>query len=179
VNLLVGKFIENIKNRPEFIHEYELTTYSLYAAISIGLEVSQILLVLDRLSKNEIPNQVKGKLYYYIIEYIYSKTKKFGNVKLILQKNKYFVESSQIEVLNNLLKDDVIKNSKIISKDKNFDKETGFIINKYSREKNEVSEFLEDEEGEELEEKKNLFYSFEIDTKVVSKVKEKSQELGI
>lgn len=33
------------------VHEYRLTAYSLYAAVSIGLETNDILEVLDRLSK--------------------------------------------------------------------------------------------------------------------------------
>lgn len=40
-------------SRPEFIHEYQLTPHSLYAAVSIGLEMSTIVGVLSRLSKND------------------------------------------------------------------------------------------------------------------------------
>jgi DNA excision repair protein ERCC-3 len=36
------------------VHEYKLTAYSLYAAISIGLETNDILDVLNRLSKVRI-----------------------------------------------------------------------------------------------------------------------------
>lgn len=38
-------------SRPAFIHEYLLTEYSLYAAMSVGLETEDIIEVLNRLSK--------------------------------------------------------------------------------------------------------------------------------
>ena len=38
-------------SRPSHIHEYRITAYSLYAAISVGLETDDIILVLNRLSK--------------------------------------------------------------------------------------------------------------------------------
>ncbi len=37
--------------RPSFIHEYALSEYSLYAAMSVGLETNDIIEVLGRLSK--------------------------------------------------------------------------------------------------------------------------------
>ena len=37
--------------RPQFIHEYQLTPHSLYAAVSVGLETETIISVLNRLSK--------------------------------------------------------------------------------------------------------------------------------
>lgn len=47
-------------SRPNFIHEYVLTPYSLYAAGSVGLHEKDIFMVLDKLAKNEdIPDDVK------------------------------------------------------------------------------------------------------------------------
>lgn len=40
-------------SRPQYIHEYMLTSYSLYAAVSVGLSKTDILKVLKRLAKNE------------------------------------------------------------------------------------------------------------------------------
>jgi len=37
--------------RPEHIHEYRLTAFSLYAASSVGLQTKDIVNVLNRLSK--------------------------------------------------------------------------------------------------------------------------------
>uniref|UniRef100_A0A6B2FWA8 General transcription and DNA repair factor IIH helicase subunit XPB (Trinotate prediction) n=1 Tax=Myxobolus squamalis TaxID=59785 RepID=A0A6B2FWA8_MYXSQ len=45
-------------SRPEFIHEYKLTAYSLYAAVSVGLETNDIIEYLSRLSKTNIPTAI-------------------------------------------------------------------------------------------------------------------------
>ena len=45
--------------RPEYIHQYKLTPYSLYAAVATNIETEAIISVLDRLSKNALPEQVK------------------------------------------------------------------------------------------------------------------------
>lgn len=44
---------------PRCIHEYQLTPHSLYAAVSIGLETDTIVAVLNRLSKNVLPPEIK------------------------------------------------------------------------------------------------------------------------
>jgi DNA excision repair protein ERCC-3 len=49
-------------SRPEGIHEYKLTSYSLYAAVSVGLQTQDIIEYLKKLSKTDIPDG--------IIEYI-------------------------------------------------------------------------------------------------------------
>ncbi len=41
--------------RPEYIHEYKLSAYSLYAAVSVGLQTKDIIEYLQRLSKTSIP----------------------------------------------------------------------------------------------------------------------------
>jgi DNA excision repair protein ERCC-3 len=44
--------------RPEHIHEYKLTPYSLYAAVSVGLQTHDITEYLKRLSKTTIPDGI-------------------------------------------------------------------------------------------------------------------------
>jgi DNA excision repair protein ERCC-3 len=39
--------------RPEYIHEYKLSAYSLYAAVSVGLQTKDIIEYLQRLSKTK------------------------------------------------------------------------------------------------------------------------------
>ena len=85
---------------PAFIHEYRLTPYSLYAAVSVGLNPSDIIEVLNRLSKSPIPQSVN--------DFILNSTVSFGKIKLVLKQNKYFVESSHPDILRTLLQDDVI-----------------------------------------------------------------------
>lgn len=88
-------------SRPSFIHEYRLTAYSLYAAVSIGLETEDIIQVLERLSKTVVPEN--------IVEFIRDNTSSFGKLKLVLKHGRYFVESSYPDVLQVLLKDEVIR----------------------------------------------------------------------
>ena len=42
--------------RPEFLHEYKLTPYSLYAAVATNIDTESIVRVLERLSKNHLPD---------------------------------------------------------------------------------------------------------------------------
>ncbi|XP_063224122.1 general transcription and DNA repair factor IIH helicase subunit XPB [Bacillus rossius redtenbacheri] len=91
--------------RPEHIHEYKLTAYSLYAAVSVGLQTHDIIEYLKRLSKTSIPEG--------IIEFIKLCTVSYGKVKLVLKHNRYFVESPHPEVLQKLLKDPVIQECRL------------------------------------------------------------------
>lgn len=84
-------------SRPSHIHEYRITAYSLYAAVSVGLETNDIISVLNRLSKVPVPKS--------IINFIHSCTVSYGKVKLVLKHNRYFVESGYADVLQMLLTD--------------------------------------------------------------------------
>ncbi|EMD34153.1 hypothetical protein CERSUDRAFT_117644 [Gelatoporia subvermispora B] len=94
-------------SRPTFIHEYKLTSYSLYAAVSVGLQTEDIIEVLNRLSKVPIPET--------IVSFIRERTLSYGKVKLVLKHNKYYVESSHPETLQILLKDRVIREARVHS----------------------------------------------------------------
>lgn len=83
--------------RPEHMHEYRLTAYSLYAAVSVGLQTNDIIEYLRRLSKTTIPEG--------IVQFIKMCTLSYGKVKLVLKHNRYFVESAYPEVLQKLLSD--------------------------------------------------------------------------
>lgn len=92
-------------SRPTFIHEYRLTPYSLYAAVSVGLDTEDIISVLDRLSKTVIAPSV--------LTFIRQCTTSHGKVKLVLKHNRYFVESSFVSVLQFLLKDSIVKQCRL------------------------------------------------------------------
>ncbi|KAJ2724230.1 DNA repair helicase RAD25 [Coemansia sp. Benny D115] len=92
-------------SRPTFIHEYKLTTYSLYAAVSVGLDTGDIIEVLNRLSKVPVPEE--------IIKAIKSYTRSYGKVKLVLKHNKYYVETTHPEILQRLLRDPVIMQARV------------------------------------------------------------------
>ncbi|EXK36616.1 DNA excision repair protein ERCC-3 [Fusarium oxysporum f. sp. melonis 26406] len=88
------------QSRPAFLHEYKITPHSLYAAVSVGLNGEDIINTLDKFLKTELPQTIK--------EFIRSCTKSYGKVKLVLKSNKYFVESSDADVLQALLKDKIL-----------------------------------------------------------------------
>ncbi|KAI0249157.1 DNA repair helicase rad25 [Lactifluus subvellereus] len=94
-------------SRPSFIHEYKLTSYSLYAAVSVGLQTEDIIDVLNRLSKVPVPETITN--------FIRERTLSYGKVKLVLKHNKYYVESSHPETLQLLLKDKTIRDARVIS----------------------------------------------------------------
>ncbi|XP_074857818.1 general transcription and DNA repair factor IIH helicase/translocase subunit XPB isoform X1 [Carettochelys insculpta] len=91
--------------RPTHIHEYKLTAYSLYAAVSVGLQTSDITEYLQKLSKTGVPDG--------IIQFIKLCTVSYGKVKLVLKHNRYFVESTHPEVIQQLLQDSIIKECRL------------------------------------------------------------------
>lgn len=93
--------------RPESMHEYNLTPHSLYAAVSVGLETETIIAVLSKLSKTKLPKEM--------IDFIHASTANYGKVKLVLKKNRYFIESPFPEVLKRLLADEAIGKARISS----------------------------------------------------------------
>ncbi|XP_058157155.1 general transcription and DNA repair factor IIH helicase/translocase subunit XPB [Dasypus novemcinctus] len=91
--------------RPTHVHEYRLTAYSLYAAVSVGLQTSDITEYLRKLSKTGVPDG--------IIQFIKLCTVSYGKVKLVLKHNRYFVESSHPDVIQHLLQDPVIRECRL------------------------------------------------------------------
>jgi DNA excision repair protein ERCC-3 len=82
-----------------------LTPHSLYAAVSIGLETATIVAVLDRLSKTALPPAVRA--------FVRDATENYGKVKLVLQRNAFHVESPYPEILQELLRDEVIARARV------------------------------------------------------------------
>uniref|UniRef100_A0A665WAS1 General transcription and DNA repair factor IIH helicase/translocase subunit XPB n=1 Tax=Echeneis naucrates TaxID=173247 RepID=A0A665WAS1_ECHNA len=95
--------------RPNHIHEYKLTAYSLYAAVSVGLQTSDIVEYLQKLSKTSVPDG--------IVQFIKLCTVSYGKVKLVLKHNRYFVESAFPDVIQRLLQDNVIRECRLRSAD--------------------------------------------------------------
>ncbi|XP_007182915.2 general transcription and DNA repair factor IIH helicase subunit XPB isoform X1 [Balaenoptera acutorostrata] len=91
--------------RPTHVHEYKLTAYSLYAAVSVGLQTSDITEYLRKLSKTGVPDG--------IIQFIKLCTVSYGKVKLVLKHNRYFVESSHPDVIQHLLQDPMIRECRL------------------------------------------------------------------
>ena len=89
-------------SRPRYIHEYQLTENSLFAAVSVGLEASEIIVALDKFCKTDLPS--------IIIDFILSSTKKYGRARLILKDNKFWLNAKQ-DVLEELKADQIIGKS--------------------------------------------------------------------
>ncbi|KAG8055786.1 hypothetical protein GUJ93_ZPchr0001g29754 [Zizania palustris] len=145
------------------MHEYNLTPHSLYAAVSVGLETSTIISVMSKLSKTKLPRE--------IIDFIHASTANYGKVKLVLKKNRYFVESPFPEVLKTLLKDDIISRAQLFPEDSLGG--PSFTVSKTAGEMASGHEDLLD--GMELaaatEDKET--HSFEIDPSQVENVKQR------
>jgi len=116
--------------RPEHVHEYKLTSYSLYAAVSVGLQTDDIIEYLTRLCKTSLPAG--------IVDYIKMCTTSYGKVKLVLKHNRYFVESSHPETLQILLKDPIIQECRLREKESTGD--TADLITEESQ-KTEIPSF--------------------------------------
>ena len=99
-------------SRPQWIHEYKITEFSLYAAISVGLTTHSILSVLNRLSKCEIPDSITS--------FITEKTESFGKLKLVLKNNEYWIESRYQAILKKVLNDETISESRVIGESQDF-----------------------------------------------------------
>mmetsp|Transcript_27008 Transcript_27008/g.43497 ORF Transcript_27008/g.43497 Transcript_27008/m.43497 type:complete len:866 (-) Transcript_27008:1085-3682(-) len=119
-------------SRPRFIHEYELSSYSLYAAVSIGLTPNNIIETLERLSKTQLPSE--------IVEFIRECADNFGKAKLVLKQNRMFVESAEKSTLERLLKEPVIlaarsadggfeRSDAALEEQSNLDRLTNIVIN--------------------------------------------------
>ncbi|KAK8307165.1 hypothetical protein V6Z12_D03G175700 [Gossypium hirsutum] len=146
--------------RPESMHEYNLTPHSLYAAVSVGLETETIISVLNKLSKTKLPKEM--------IDFIHASTANYGKVKLVLKKNRYFIESPFPEVLKKLLQDEVIGRARLVSEGSD-----GFTISKTAGEieSGHSGLLMESELAAAAEEKET--HAFEIDPAQVENVKQR------
>lgn len=131
--------------RPEFLHQYKLTPYSLYAAVATNIETEAVISVLERMSKNVLPKQVKT--------FIRDCTQKYGKAKLVLKHNKFYVESEFPMVLRELLRDPTIAQARVIEDAENLD-EHGFLTQTKAEEMKENLHMLRepDEDTDEDEE---------------------------
>ncbi|TPX18537.1 uncharacterized protein E0L32_011575 [Thyridium curvatum] len=92
-------------SRPTFLHEYMLTTHSLYAAVSVGLNPKDIINALNRFLKTPLPDGVRS--------FIEGCTESYGKIKLVLKNTKYLVETTDPNMLQMLLKDPEISQFRV------------------------------------------------------------------
>lgn len=156
-------------SRPKFIHEYQMTPYSLYAAVSVGLETDDIIDALERMTKIPLSDS--------IISFVRSCTMSYGKIKLVLHHNRYWVETSHPDVFQMLLKDPLIQEAR-----SNLD--SGHIghtiLEKDSDDTNRIMELLQRQDKQDNETSSSLSYqvqSFEISHSHVEFVKKRCIEL--
>ena len=127
---------------------------------------------LDRLSKSIIPPAIE--------QYIKDTTKAFGQVSLVLRKNRFFLESEDPRVLLKLLEYSVIKNAQKIGEE--CDKITGFITTK-ARSRVTLGMGVESEQNLEdaLDDVvvQQQLYSFEVNMDQVDPVKKQCLEANL
>jgi DNA excision repair protein ERCC-3 len=170
--------------RPEFVHQYKLTPYSLYAAVATNIETESIITVLQRLSKNALPKEVK--------QFVRDCTSKYGKAKLVLKHNKFYVESEFPMVLRELLRDQTIAQARIHEDvEANVD-EHGFLTQTKAEEMKENLDMLrepgdgdsDDDDDDDIDnaqgkkqKKPNVVVSFQVDGVKVENVKRQAIEL--
>ena len=91
--------------RPKKVQEYQITTYSMYCAVSLGLSSSEIIRVLKILSKSNISPT--------LIDQIKATCSTVGKIKLVLLNNRYFIESTDLNILKELLRDDIFSSARL------------------------------------------------------------------
>jgi DNA excision repair protein ERCC-3 len=102
-------------SRPHVMHEYQLTPYSLYAAVSIGIDTDDIVAVLASLSKMQLAPS--------LVKWIRDCTSTHGLVKLVLRKNRYYLEAAEPAALSALLQDDLVRTARIAAIERNEEEE--------------------------------------------------------
>jgi DNA excision repair protein ERCC-3 len=109
-------------SRPRFVHEYQITLFSMYAAVSIGLTADEIIHVLNLLSKCKISEELERT--------ITSTIKAVGKLRLILQDNRFFVESTDLALLQRIANDNEISKYRVYERKPTdqYDDDTGFIV---------------------------------------------------
>lgn len=95
-------------SRPQHIHEYRITSYSLYAALSVGQSTEDILDTLNSFSKVLIPPEV--------VRFIQEATRGVGTVHLLLRDGSYHLESRSESALATLASDRVIAHTHYLTR---------------------------------------------------------------
>ncbi|KAH0479021.1 MAG: uncharacterized protein KVP18_001989 [Porospora cf. gigantea A] len=92
-------------SRPTSVHEFQVTVFSLYAAISVGVDIESILSGLRKFSKNELPDSFCHMMRQASIC--------FGRVKLVLRDTKYYIEGPSREDLESMLRSPTVSEARI------------------------------------------------------------------
>jgi DNA excision repair protein ERCC-3 len=169
------------QSRPNFIHHYKLTAYSLYAGASVNFTTTQILRTMVALSKNELPAS--------IVRFIEHFTQSYGKVKLVLRRNRVFVESMDEEILRYLLKDVKIRGAMLTTSSSTANNNTAIPVQnegdehsfRKTKRMKDSTMTMEEElvtDATYVEEEEEVASSFEIMPTAVGEVKEAASRLN-
>eukprot|EP00923_Selenidium_pygospionis_P043054 GHVN01074208.1.p1 GENE.GHVN01074208.1~~GHVN01074208.1.p1 ORF type:complete len:494 (-),score=99.22 GHVN01074208.1:117-1598(-) len=103
-----AEFITSIAepvSRPEVIHEFQITVFSLYAAASVGVSANDIITKLTFYSKNKIDQR--------LIAILRGHGESFGKVKLVLRGGRHRLEANNVDDLRIMLRCQIIKDAQI------------------------------------------------------------------
>lgn len=106
--------------RPEFVHEYRITPHSLYAAVSVAISPTDIVSVLDKLSKVKLPDAVRN--------FVMACTKSYGRAKLVLRQNRHYIESHDAKALRELLSHESIREARDVTASAEDEEEEEFAV---------------------------------------------------
>jgi DNA excision repair protein ERCC-3 len=151
--------------RPEYVHEYKLTPYSLYAAVATNIETESIVRVLNRFSKNALPEGVA--------KFIRECTKRYGKAKLVLKHNKFYVESEHPSVLRELLRDDLISQARVAEEVTGdaANNPDGFVVHTKAEEMEENLRMLREMDGDSSDDDDDMGREGENDNKLKAQAK--------
>lgn len=105
-------FLINIaepQSRVSRMHEYQLTTHSLFAAVSVGHSSKEIIEKLDKYSKTQLSESV--------VSFVNRSTSAFGKAKIVLKKTLSYIESEDPKILQKLLADPIVAECRADSTD--------------------------------------------------------------
>ena len=91
---------------PKYMHEYQISSCSLKNALKNGLTQDSIINVLSMISKTPLTEEFKSN--------IASCCRLTGNVKLVFKENRFFIESNNFSIIQELSSNEFIK-TKIIA----------------------------------------------------------------
>lgn len=166
INKVLQDFLSIIAepiSRPHLIHEYKLTPYSLYAAISVGLSSSDIISILDKLSKGGCPEEIKN--------WIIASSKTYGKVKIVLKGTSYLLETNSKDIFNELLRDGEISKAVLYKNDEALIIDAGSLKHDSKHEPDIIDEI-------KFSKKPETYFSFVIEISHVELVKKRCIQLG-
>eukprot|EP00817_Percolomonadidae_sp_ATCC50343_P005649 CAMPEP_0117421832 /NCGR_PEP_ID=MMETSP0758-20121206/2808_1 /TAXON_ID=63605 /ORGANISM="Percolomonas cosmopolitus, Strain AE-1 (ATCC 50343)" /LENGTH=677 /DNA_ID=CAMNT_0005204119 /DNA_START=266 /DNA_END=2299 /DNA_ORIENTATION=- len=101
-----------------------MTKSSLYAAVSIGITPQELLNTLEKLSKIDISEETR--------EFVIESTANYGKLRMVLENNKFYVESQDLKQLQKLCNRPSLQFCFEVPKrsEKGYDSQTGFLVRK-------------------------------------------------